>query len=46
MAQLAAISIIAEMKGNPFYGAVSYLVQISEDFRSVLALVGGELGNL
>ena len=37
MSQLAAISIIIEMKCNEFYGSISYIVQVSSWFEKLLS---------
>jgi len=36
MGQLAAVSIIYEIKENPFYGSISFIVQMSQEFRQIL----------
>ena len=38
--QLAATSIIAEMRGNIFFGSISFVVQISQWFRQFLIRFG------
>jgi hypothetical protein len=44
MGQLAAVSIINEIRDNPFYGSVPFVVQISEWFRQMLGFMNEEEG--
>jgi len=39
MGQLAAVTIINEIKENEFYGSLSFIVQSSEWFRHILEVM-------
>ena len=44
LGQLAAISIINEIKENPFYGSLSFVVQVSQWFGHILEVMGAGKG--